>query len=198
MHTDVYVSVCGCEVSLDSLEWQPVIHLVWDLTSPCYFAAVNCPIPHFTPLKQSWSAWTSSSHKSQVITLSASQIKGWIPHAGNFKAIYSSWGSKWFKITTHRKFVSFENKEKWPLWSTFAFHKGLLGVFNLAVWHLYLGNTVSSWHTGLLNHTVHVASHQTEACDSFWILCNVLTSSLEAGCCLLLLFLIHNFPVDLI
>lgn len=64
------------------------------------------------------------------------------------------------------------------------------------MWHLYLGNTVSSWHTGLLNHTVHVASHQTEACDSFWILCNVLTSGLGAGCCLLLLFSIHNFLLN--
>lgn len=82
------------------------------------------------------------------------------------------------QMTTRRKFVrqSALKIKKSGHCEALASHKGLLKFFNLVLRHLYLGNTVSSWHTGLLNHTVHVASHQTEACDSFWILCNVLTS----------------------
>lgn len=48
-HKDRQMRVC--EVSLHSHEWEPVIHLVWDLTSPCYFAAVSWPIRHLTPPK---------------------------------------------------------------------------------------------------------------------------------------------------
>lgn len=57
-----------------------------------------------------------------------------------------------------------------------------------SIWHLYLGNTVSSWDAGSLNHTVHVVTHQTQACDSFRILGNPAGWLVVLCCCVLSTF----------
>lgn len=71
--------VCVC-VNLKSHEWQPVIHLVWELSSPCYLAKEKCPPP---------AAWNlvSMNFLVLVITQSAPRIKGYIPHVEQFMGI---------------------------------------------------------------------------------------------------------------
>lgn len=73
--------------------------------------------------------------------------------------------------------------------------------FFFSIWGLYLGNTVSSCDTGSLNHAVHVVTHQTQACDSFWFLgngCSLFVAFSLNLCTFSLLVCTFSLPVDML